>query len=744
MRPSARGHIVSGDSLARQCAQLWVETRERLGHPLGTWQEAPPPQRAELAMPLSDSPRTFVLEIGSEELPPDDVSSGIGQLEVSVPALLQKLRLSHGAVSVTGTPRRLTVIVESLSGKQKACSTEVRGPPKTKAFDAKGQATKALEGFCRKNKVTSEAVYFKEDDKGTEYVYVTVEEETKTVGEVLSEELPSLLAAIAFPKTMRWNSEVTYSRPLRWILALHGEVVIPFVYAGLASGRTSRLLRNAQIPFAEVEKAEDYLEVIREAGITLSMQVRRDSIWTASSALAESIGGRIPEEAKTALLDEVANLVEAPVPLLGRFDEPFLGLPREVLITVMKKHQRYFPVENSKTGDLMAAFVAVPNGKLDEEAVRKGNEAVLRARYADARFFYEADISRPLESFRAQLEGITFQEKLGSMLAKSRRLEAMVGSLSPLLGVSEEGEETVRKAVILAMADLGTAMVMEFTSLSGIMGRHYALREGQPPEVAEAVFEFVLPRFSGDILPRSEGGVVLAVADRLDSLVGLFAVGCEPTASADPFGQRRSAYALVQSLVENKKEIDLKEALSIAATCQPVEVSQNVLDQVLVFVIRRLEQLLVDSGSTVEIVRSVLAERGRVPALAAQSVQQMEEAWRRGEMERVVEAYSRPTRISRGKEIDDTWQVEEALFEGEEERALWRAYNEAKLALPSGASVDEFILASQPLFVALDSFFTHVFVMAEDEKIRKNRLALVRDVASLPRGIADLSFLPGF
>jgi len=409
-----------------------------------------------------------------------------------------------------------------------------------------------------------------------------------------------------------------------------------------------------------------------------------ESIWAQSSALAGSINGQIPEEAKGGLLEEVANLVESPAPLLGRFDETFLNLPSDVLITVMRKHQRYFPVVNTANGQLLPAFVAVANGKIDEEVVRKGNEAVLRARYEDAKFFYEADTSKPLADFRPLLQGITFQEKLGSMLDKSKRVESMMEALGAALGLDAVNLATAQQAAPLATADLATAMVMEFTSLAGVMGRHYALREGQPAPVADAIFEIALPRSASDSLPKTDPGVLLAVADRLDSLVGLFAVGCQPTATADPFGLRRSAYGLVQSLVANGKELDLGQALRIAADVQPLPVSDDVIQEVLVFITRRLEQLLVDGGAKVEFVRSVLSERGTVPTLAAQSVAQMETVAQGEELSRIVAAYARPTRIVRGKEIDSSWQVDEALFAVPEERALWAAYKQTVSILHPG------------------------------------------------------------
>ncbi|KAG0569002.1 hypothetical protein KC19_6G058400 [Ceratodon purpureus] len=730
-------------TLARQCAQKWAESREQLGYPLGVWEEASHPEIIQQSSSQTDVPRTFVLEIGSEELPPQDVTSAVSQLESAIPSLLKLKRLQHASISVQGTPRRLVVMVDQLAMQQDNSEKEVRGPPAAKAFDADGNVTKAAEGFCKKNGVKKEDLYTKTDGK-TEYVFAIVKEQGKPAVQVLAEEIPALLANLSFPKTMRWNSQASYSRPLRWLLALHGDTIVPFTYASVLSGRSSRVLRNSLQPTIQVAKAEDYLEATKEAGLVISMKERKESIWAQSSKLASSINGQIPDESKGGLLEEVANLVESPAPLLGSFDESFLKLPSDVLVTVMRKHQRYFPVVDQQNGQLLPAFITVANGQIDEAVVRKGNEAVLRARYEDAKFFYEADVSKPLVEYRPLLQGITFQEKLGSMLDKSKRVESMVEPLASALGLDGASLAAARQAAPLATADLATAMVKEFTSLAGIMGRHYALREGQPLPVADAIFETVLPRSAGDSLPKTDAGIVLAVADRLDSLVGLFAVGCQPSAAADPFGLRRSAYGLVQTLVANGKDLDLARALRLAADVQPLPVSDKVIEEVLIFITRRLEQLLVDGGANVVNVRSVLSERGTVPTLAARSVAQLETIASGEALNRVVAAYARPTRIVRGKNVDSSWKVNEALFTVPEENALWNAYKQAASLLHPGVDVNVFVEASEALVEPLEAFFNNVFVMAEEEDLRNNRLALLTSVANLPRGIADLSVLPGF
>ncbi|XP_027106594.2 glycine--tRNA ligase, chloroplastic/mitochondrial 2 isoform X1 [Coffea arabica] len=732
-------------SLARQCAQLWLKTRESLGHPLGVISQSGNSTilrevMEEAIMKVPAKPRTFVLEIGTEELPPHDVVDVCKQLQDLVVQLLEKQRLRHGEVKMYGTPRRLVVHVENLWAKQVENEVEVRGPPVSKAFDQQGNPTKAAEGFCRRNSVPLDSMYRRVEGK-TEYVFVRVIETAKPALEVLSEELPGMIAKISFSKSMRWNSEIMFSRPIRWILALHGDSIVPFSYAGVLSGNFSHGLRNTASATVEVENAENYAKLMQHSGITVDIEQRKKIIIEKSNALAASVNGCVVMQ--NDLLDEVVNLVEAPVPVLGEFKDSFLKLPKELLIMVMQKHQKYFAITD-ENGEMLPYFINVANGAIDDVVVRKGNEAVLRARYEDAKFFYEMDTSKRFSEFRSQLKGILFHEKLGTMLDKVNRIQHTAAKVGLFLGVSKEVLQVIQEAASLAMSDLATAVVMEFTGLSGTMAHHYALRDGYSKEIAEAVFEITLPRFSGDKLPKTDAGTVLAIADRLDSLVGLFAAGCQPSSSNDPFGLRRISYGLVQLLVENNKNLDLSHSLELAAAVQPIKVDSSTIDEVHHFVNRRLEQFLVDHGVSPEVVRSILAEQGNLPCLAAKSSHKMETLSRGESLSKVVEAYSRPTRIVRGKDINAYLEVDETAFETNEERALWSTYLSLRNNIHPGMEVDDFVETSHKLLQPLEDFFNNVFVMVEDERIRKNRLALLQKIAELPKGIADLSVLPGF
>ncbi|CAN6936790.1 unnamed protein product [Brassica oleracea] len=740
-------------SLARQCAQLWLKTRESLGHPLGVASEHIPPIHHGAALEnvaekvVPEDPRSFIIEIGTEEMPPPDVINASEQLRVLVVQLLENQRLRHGVVKAFGTPRRLVVLVVAMSPKQLEEEVEVRGPPASKAFDDQGNPTKAADGFSRRYGVPLEKLYRKVDGK-TEYVHARVTQLARLALEVLSEELPGILAKISFPKSMRWNSSVMFSRPVRWVMALHGDLVVPFCFAGNTSGNVSFGLRNTA---------------------SATLLERKKIILDKSNALAKSVNGRVVVQQN--LLNEVANLVEAPVPLIGKFKESFLELPDELLTIVMQKHQKYFSLTD-ESGKLLPYFIAVANGAINEDVVRKGNEAVLRARYEDAKFFYGVDTRKKFSEFRDQLKGILFHEKLGTMLDKMNRLEKMVTKLCLALEIDEDLLPVVGEAASLALSDLATAVVTEFTALSGIMARHYALRDGYSEQIAEALLEITLPRFSGDVIPKTDAGMVLAIGDRLDSLVGLFAAGCQPSSTNDPFGLRRISYGLVQILVEKDKNVNFKHALEIAASVQPVKVEANTLDDVYQFVTRRLEQLLVDSGVSPEVVRSVLAERGNDPCLAARTAYEMEKLSKGEIFPKIVEAYSRPTRIVRGKDVDVGVEVDEAVFETSQEKELWSIYTSIKDRIHSGNStsfsntgmvqsyklkflkrlpilfpgigIEEFTEISTQLVEPLEDFFNNVFVMVEEEKVRKNRLALLNNIASLPSGIADLSFLPGF
>lgn len=731
-------------ALARKIAEAYVQQREEMGYPWLKGEklkvESSTPQLASLNVQPS-RPAPFLLEIGTEELPPADVDEAVAQLRERVPAWLDELRLEHGDVTVTGTPRRLVVYSERVAPAQPDREVEFRGPPADRAFDPAGNPTPAGVGFARARGVDPAALQIREH-AGGRYAVAVVSEKGRPSVEVLAEALPSLLASLKFGKTMRWNAtNVAFSRPIRWLLALHGEAPIPFEYAGVRAGNTTRSLRFRTPESLAVRHPAEYFAALAEQGIVLDIEARRSQIEKQIGTLAEEVGGIIPDD--PALLNEVTHLVESPTALRGSFPEEYLALPREVLIAVMKKHQRYFPVQ-SPTFDLQPYFIAVRNGDAHAlEVVTEGNEHVIRARFADASFFVRNDLKRPLEDYVPRLDGLTFQAKLGSMLDKTRRIEDLILALAPKAGLTPDEEAAARRAARLCKADLATEMVIEMTSLQGVMGRHYALQAGEPAPVAEAIYEHYLPRFAGDAVPKTRAGLVIGLADRLDSLTGLFAAGLAPSGNKDPFGLRRAALGLCQLLIAWELDFDLRAAVRAAAIRQPLDVPAEAQAEVLDFIAGRLRGMLLEAGYRYDVVDAVLAAQEHNPARAARAVRELAVWVARPDWAQILPAYARCVRITRS--YAENFNVEPATFVTPAERDLYAALRTAETRLtPALGSPEAFLSAFVPLIPAINRFFDAVLVMDEDEALRRNRLGLLQRVAALAHGVADLAKLEGF
>ncbi len=728
--------------LARRVAVAFLEQREKEGYPLKarTWRTAAAAPSGPAPMPAPSSiPQPFVLEIGTEELPHGDLQIALEQLRRRVPELLQGERLSFEQVLVEGTPRRLAVMVEGLAPGQADEVSVVKGPPARAAFDAAGAPTKAAEGFARRYGVPVESLTTQEMDGGS-YVVAEVRREGEPAAVVLSRLLPELLGGIRFPQSMRWNDTGTsFSRPVRWLLALLGEDVVPFQFAGLASGRQTRLLRAAPQSEAAVASASGYRDTIADAGIVLSVEERVALIAARSHELAASVGGALVEDPD--LLAEVANLVESPTPVLGAYSEEYLMLPREVLTTVMRKHQRYFAVEAE--GGLRPYFVAVRNGGTDgDDVVRSGYEAVLRARFADASFFFREDLDERLEAHLPRLGTLTFQEKLGSMLDKSQRLEALIPALGSLLALTEEEIPLAARAARLAKADLATNMVVEFTSLQGIMGGFYANRQGEDQAVATAIAEHYNPRRAGDAGPSTRIGLAVSLADRLDSILGLLAVGMEPTGSADPYALRRAAAGLAQNLIQWRTRLDLRKALALVAERLPVTATAEVQARAVEFITQRLRVHMQEQGLRYDVVDAVLAERGYDPYWAVSSAARLQEWVGRPDWMDLLNAYGRCRRITR--DLDASLELRPDDLGAAAAHDLHEAYLRYAAEIGASSGVDDLLSTLQKMTPAITRFFDEVLVMADDPSERRNRLALVQHIADLATGIADLSRLEGF
>ncbi|HNN13514.1 MAG TPA: glycine--tRNA ligase subunit beta [Anaerolineales bacterium] len=739
--------------LARQVAEGYEAQRKELEYPL--LKDAKNETRNSTTRPsnieASNIASSFLLEIGVEELPASDVDTAYEALSARVPTLLDELHLAHGEVRIFTTPRRLVVSVASLSPRQPDREDLVKGPPADKAFDKDGIALPAGMGFAKKNGVDTKALEIREEGGG-KYVFAVVKQTGRPAPEVLSEALPKLVADIKFEKSMRWNdSGVSFSRPIRWAVALLGDRVIPFEYANVVSGNISRGLRPYDSPEIKIPSADQYFEIIREAGITLDKEERKASIVAQVKEAAHLVGGEAIIE--DGLLNEVTNLIEMPTAVMGGFNEEFLALPRDVLISVMKKHQRYFPVVGASLADvqtsgqsgqgqarpLLAKFIAIRNGDdIHIDIVRDGNQHVLGARFADANFFVREDVKLKLEDYRPQLAKLTFHTKLGSMLDKSDRMLKLGAEVGQLLGF--KGVEMIKplgRAVYLAKADLVTQMVTEMTSLQGIIGGEYALRSGEEAEVAAAIAE------QYQTVPQSKVGVAVALTDRIDSLVGLFAAGLAPTGAKDPFGLRRAAIGVVQPLIEHDLDFDLAEAVKRSAKMQPIPVSDEVQKQILEFIAGRLSVVLKDNGFKHDVVEAVLAEQSANPAASARAVKQLSAWVGRADWSSILPGYARCVRIIRSAGVSsEQLSVTREQLVDVEEKALYETLQGTVKAQP--ATVNELLEIVVNLIPSINAFFDKVLVMAEDEKVKANRLGMLQKIASLSKGIADLGKLEGF
>lgn len=748
--------------LAREVAMKYVEQREKLGFPL--LQVANSKLQVESVSGKSATfnlqPATLLLELGTEELPADDVTTCQEQLGKVVVEALDAARIDHGSVTLIGTPRRTAVLVKDVALAQRDVDELTKGPPAKTAFDKDGNPTQSAIGFAKRFNVDPKGLVVKEDSGGS-YVYARKREAGKATLDVLAQALPQALGKITFEKTMRWNSSnVAFSRPINWIVALLGDQAIPFEFAGVVSGNTSFGSRGEGSPELTVAHADNYQSRIAEHHIIGDISARRAEIKRQIDAAAATVGGCVADDDE--LLDEVTNLVEQPTAVLCAFDEEFLKIPSPVLTSVMRKKQRYFtvlaPTLNlpqgraaslpEREGRIMPFFITVRNGN-DKHLgqVRTGNEAVVNARFADATYFYRQDIRVPLEAYLPRLDTIVFQSKLGSMLDKTKRIESLVEPIARQLG-HDDGRRTTddeslviaRKAAHLCKADLATSMVVEITALQGVMGREYQMRTSNDPDkdaVAQAIFEHYLPRFAGDATPKTDAGLIVALADKLDSITGLFAVGLAPKGSADPFALRRAAIGLVQNLMASGKSFSLLAGLKSAMARLPVGMNSDALAAAHKFILERERQLLLDEGYRYDAIDAVLAEQGDDPARARAAISQLNEITQRSDWPAILAAYARCARIVRG-------QSHQPRAEIQDPEPTARELAKRVDALTHPADVQSLVANLQLLVEPINAFFDQVMVMTDDITLRELRLALLQRIVDQAKGIADLGKLEGF
>ena len=676
--------------------------------------------------------KDLLLEIGTEEVPAHVMPHLLADLKRLAGDMFAERRLAYESLRTIGTPRRTALLVTGLAERQEDVSTETRGPSVAIAFDAEGNPTKAGAGFARGQGIEPSALVQRDG-----YVYASVHEKGAETAQLLVELLPELIRAIPLPNSMRWGDlDFRFIRPIRWIVALYGTEVVLFTLANVTSGNTSRGHRTLAPQDFVIASPADYEAACEKAYIIVDQERRRAMITEQIAETAKAAGGTA--EITPDLLEEVLYLVEYPTALSGAFEEKYLALPAETVITPMRDHQRYFPVK-AADGSLLPVFITVRNGGREHlDVVAHGNERVLRARLADAQFFFDEDRKKSLAEHREKLKTVVFQQGLGSMYEKTERLmelvTAIVEELAPDEAAYEAMEPDARRAAELSKADLVTGMVTEFTELQGIMGREYALLDGEKPEVARAIDEQYMPRFAGDELPQSDLGFALSVADKIDNIVGTFSRGKIPTGSQDPFALRRQALGLVLMLIEHESGLLLSDLVEEACDLYHLDVSLCQKMQVYVadFIRLRLKNVLTERGVRYDVQEAVLTDVDFVADVPVRAAY-VERLLASDGADALVQSFVRVGNIAR---MTETGIVDPALFAAQEEGALHAAYERAVAARAAGADT---LPAEQALAAAIDAFFDAVMVMDKDERIRKNRLTLLKVIDNYLLCTADYS-----
>lgn len=683
----------------------------------------------------------LLLEIGTEEIPSDYLDNGLRELRRLAETYLRDNRIElEGGLYTYGTPRRLVLVGKAIADKQEDKVQEMTGPPKKAAFDEEGNPTKAAFGFAKRQGVSVDELQFIETPKG-EYLYVKLKMPRRRTIDILSEILPELIADIRWPKSMRWGSGgFSFVRPIHWVLALFDGEVIPFEVAGVRSGNKTRGHRFMAPQIMEIDDLQDYLRKMNESSVIIDQREREGGVEKAVIRAAKAVSGTTMIDPE--LLSTVANMVEFPSAICGGFDKVFLNLPEPVLTTAMKEHQRYFPICDQE-GRLMPNFVAVNNTiPRDESIVRKGHERVLRARLADADFFFREDRKRSLEDRLEDLKSVIYQAELGTSFAKVQRFTKLAEYLAEQIAPEKIGD--VRLAARLCKCDLVTEMVTEFPSLQGTMGEIYARLEGHQEDVCLAISDHYLPAQADSRLPGSLIGSIVGLADRMDTILGCFALGLEPTGTADPYALRRQTLGIIRLIRDKRINISLPDFVSKSGSILNEAISFNlegVAGKVINFIKDRFKNMLLSEGIAQDLIDSVIT----VDFHFLNQVEERIAALKRfrelsKDFEPLATAFKRIVNIVKG--FEGTYRVNPDLFEDKSEVNLWETFQsvqgKVKKEIERGDYFEALSLMAT-LSRPVDELFTQVMVMTEDIGVRENRVGMLKELNQFFLQVADFS-----
>jgi glycyl-tRNA synthetase beta chain len=683
----------------------------------------------------------LLLEIGTEEIPSDYLDKGLEELKSLAETCLRDNRIEiKEEITAYGTPRRLVLVGRAVADKQEDTVQEMTGPPKRAAFDEQGNPTKAALGFAQRHGVSVDDLGIIETPKG-DYVHVSRKLAGKPTKEILSDVMPQLIASMPWPKSMRWGSGAfSFVRPIHWVLALYNDEIIPFEVAGVTSGNRTQGHRFMAPQPAEIHGLEDYLRKTKELFVVINQNERQAEIEGAAESAVQKISGTILKDHE--LLSTVTNMVEFPSAVCGNFDKEFLELPDPVLITAMKKHQRYFSVRDSD-GRLMPNFVAINNTVArDESIVTEGHERVLRARLADATFFFKEDRKRPLEDRLEDLKKVVYHAQLGTSFAKVERFTRLAEYLAEK--AAPEKTDEVRLAARLCKCDLVTEMVMEFPTLQGVIGEIYARFDGHAEDVCRAISDHYLPTQADSKLPESLVGSLVGLADRMDTIVGFFAIDLEPTGTADPFALRRQTLAIIRIMRDKNITMSIPDFVGKSASILSESVSfdsAQVIERVLAFIKERFRNMLLSENIPHDLIDAVITSdfsmlhqvEKRIAAL--QGFRDQSEFF-----EPLTTAYKRIVNIL--KDFEGSREVVPELFEDKSEEDLWKEFTDVKdkaVRQIEGENYFEALSVMAALSGPIDEFFSQVMVMAEDRSVRENRFAMLMNLRDLFIRTADFS-----